>query len=119
MVVKSLSHTQDIINSDLSAPVCARVCAYAHKMCLRILSNPSGLMALTKETNRMVLGTLLEVFPRNRTPGKAGGLVQLKVDAGGGRWGTDASSPSVQEVRVFESDSSLSTSCKTRRGNET
>lgn len=114
-MVKSLSHTQDIINSDLSAPVCARVCAYAHKMCLRILSNPSGLMALTKETNRMVLGTLLEVFPRNRTPGKAGGLVQLKVDAGG----TDASSPSVQEVRVFESDSSLSTSCKTRRGNET
>lgn len=67
VVVKSLSHTQDIINSDLSAPVCARVCAYAHKMCLRILSNPSGLMALTKETNRMVLGTLLGVFPRNQT----------------------------------------------------
>lgn len=80
VVVKSLSHTQDIINSDLSAPVCA----YTHKMCLRILSNPSGLMALTKETNRMVLGTLLEVFPRNRTQGKAGGSVQLEVN--GGDW---------------------------------
>lgn len=51
-------------------------------MCLRILSNPSGLMALTKETNRMVRGTLLGVFPRNQTPGKAGGLVQLEVDGG-------------------------------------
>lgn len=51
-------------------------------MCLRILSNPSGLMVLTKEANRMVLGTLLEVLPRNWTPGKAGGLVQLGIDRG-------------------------------------
>lgn len=51
-------------------------------MYLRILSNPSGLMVLTKETNRMVLGTLLEVFLRNWTPGEDGGLVKLGDDRG-------------------------------------
>lgn len=39
-------------------------------------------MALTKETDGMVLGTLLEGFPRNWTPGEAGGLVKLGDDRG-------------------------------------